>query len=36
MNGDVVITATGEELRSTGFEISINRMYDEELFEVSS
>ena len=35
MNGDLVITASGAELKSKGFEVSIEKLYDGELFEVS-
>ncbi len=35
MNGDVVVTATGETLRTKGFIIGLEKMYDGELFEIS-
>jgi len=35
MNGETLVTASGEELRTKGFELTIEKMYDGELFEVS-
>ncbi len=36
MNGDEVVTATGMDLRIKGFMISLEKMYDGELFEIST
>ena len=36
MDGKVVATQTGNELSTTGFEVSLDKMYDGELFEISS
>lgn len=35
MNGDVIVTATGATLHTKGFMVSLNQMYDGELFEIS-
>jgi alpha-galactosidase len=34
MNGDIVITATGAELSTKGFMVSLEKVYDGELFEI--
>ncbi len=36
MDGKVIITQTGKELGMQGFEVPINKLYDGELFEISS
>jgi alpha-galactosidase len=36
MNGDKIITATGEALNSKGFELTIQKLYDGQLFEISA
>lgn len=35
MNGDIVLTATGADLQAKGFEVSLDKMYDGMLFEIS-
>lgn len=35
MDGKVIATKTGTELKSNGFEIVLNKLYDGELFEIS-
>jgi len=36
MDGKVVTTQTGSELSTNGFEVSLYKIYDGELFEISS
>jgi alpha-galactosidase len=36
MNGQVVVAASGSELNSHGFEVSIDKLYDGELFEIAA
>ena len=35
MDGKIINTQTGKELRKKGFEVELNKLYDEELFEVA-
>ncbi len=35
MNGKIIITKTGRDLKLIGFEVTLDKLYDGELFEVS-
>ncbi len=36
MDGKIIATLSGNDLKKTGFQVLIDKLYDGELFEISS